>query len=112
VSGEALFVISLADQTNGSFRAIWTAGLTVCNWPGAAVPNVRAKQTMDKLRISAKGCFAAPAPTGRRRPQAVFSAARGNLPEPDIRAGAAEMCTEGLIPILQAAELVSPTWFT
>ncbi len=33
VSGEPLFVISLADQTNGSFRAIWTAGLTVCNWP-------------------------------------------------------------------------------
>ena len=32
-SGEPLFVISLADRTNGSFRAIWTAGLTVCNWP-------------------------------------------------------------------------------
>jgi hypothetical protein len=46
------------------------------------------------------------------RPEAVFSAAHGNLPEPDIRAGAAEMYTEGLIPILQAAELVSPTWFT
>ena len=34
------------------------------------------------------------------RPQAVFLAARGNLPEPDVRAGAAEMCTEGLIPSL------------
>jgi hypothetical protein len=45
------------------------------------------------------------------RPEAVFSAAHENLPEPDIRAGAAEMYTEGLIPILQAAELVSPTWF-
>src|ERR1700674_3047912 len=41
----------------------------VSSWPRAAVPNVRAKQ-MDKLRISAKGCIAAPAPKGSRRPQA------------------------------------------
>jgi hypothetical protein len=34
------------------------------SWPGAAVLNVRAKQTMDKLRISAKGSIAAPAPKG------------------------------------------------
>ena len=38
------------------------------SWPGAAVPNVGRKQTMDKLRISPKGRFAAPAPTGSRRP--------------------------------------------
>jgi hypothetical protein len=42
--------------------------LTVPRWPGAAVPNVRRKQTVDKLRISAKGSFAVPAPTGSRRP--------------------------------------------
>src|ERR1700687_4773652 len=39
------------------------------SWPGAAVPNVRAKQTTDKLRISAKGWIAAPAPKGSRRPK-------------------------------------------
>ena len=32
------------------------------SWPRAAVPNVRAKQTTDKLRISATGCFVASAP--------------------------------------------------
>ena len=51
-------------------------------------------------------------PDFSERPEAVFSAAHGNLPEPDTRAGATEKYTEGLIPILQAAELVSPTWFT
>jgi hypothetical protein len=40
----------------------------------AAVPNVRAKQTIDKLRISAKGCIAAPAPKGSRRPNSGRSA--------------------------------------
>jgi hypothetical protein len=43
VSGEPLFVISIADQTNGSYRSIWTAGLTVCNWPEADVSCVRCR---------------------------------------------------------------------
>ena len=40
----------------------------VCLWPGAAVPDVRRKQTMEELCRSAKGCYPAPAPTGSRRP--------------------------------------------
>ena len=73
--------------------------------PRAAVPNVRAKQTMDKLRISAKGCFAAPAPTGSRRPGLILPTFRGQFQEGTIALGGRFHGTQGtqaLHPRIQA----------
>src|SRR5207249_282699 len=36
-------------KANDCFRAIWAARLTAWCWPGAAVPNVRRKQTMENI---------------------------------------------------------------
>jgi hypothetical protein len=62
---------------NDRLPGISVASSTVSSWPGAAVPEVCRKQTIKGSGGAAKGCDAAPAPTGGHRPGAAI---RGDDP--------------------------------
>ena len=76
---------------SASYRA---SGLVL--WPGAAVPDVRRKQTMEELCRSAKGCYAAPAPTGSRRPTSDGQPSRHIRPGADVR-GQPSQCASAFV---------------
>src|SRR5438094_3983514 len=57
-----------AEGWHDRFQPIWAATVTDCSWPGAAVPNVRRKQTMENIGQIGEGLLYGASPTGSRRP--------------------------------------------
>src|SRR5438128_1008922 len=66
-----------AEGWHDRFQPIWAATVTDCSWPGAAVPNVRRKQTMENIGQIGEGLLYGASPTGSRRPKAAAQSSRG-----------------------------------